>query len=161
WHRGEDVVDAQAAVECARVGRLNDAAVGDRVAVGEADLNQGGAAPAQLVDESGGSAQVRIAGGHERHERLAAFGAELAKQRVDGFHGSDSNPRLRFRGPPRRTAKPQADGQPSMSSPCNRATSKQSLSPRPEKQITTTSSLLRFAACRIASTTACAVSSAG
>src|ERR1700730_16992902 len=49
----------------------------------------------------------------------------------------------------------------SMSSPCRRATSKQSLSPRPEKQITTISSLSRRAAWRIPSTTACAVSSAG
>ena len=49
----------------------------------------------------------------------------------------------------------------SISSPWSRATSKQSLSPRPEKQRTTTSSCPRRAATRRASTTACAVSSAG
>src|SRR5262249_42506375 len=80
----------------------------------------------------------RVARRQEWDERLAAFGAQTGEDGVDGVGGSHSR-----------------------SSPSRRATSKQSLSPRPEKQTTTTSSFGRLAASRIVSTMACAVSSAG
>src|SRR5262249_20220770 len=134
-HR-EDAVDLHSPVERPVVRRLDDGAVGDRVAVGEADLDERGAAAGRLFDQQPRRLEIGIAGRQERDEGFLPLALEPGEEGVDGVHSS-------------------------MSSPWRRATSKQSLSPRPEKLMTTMSVLARRAACRIPSTTAWAVSRAG
>src|SRR5204863_8920848 len=97
-------------------------------------LKQTGAAGGEFAQQRRRRRQIRVARRDERDEGLALALAQAAEEGIDGVHSF---------------------------SPCSSATSKQSLSPRPEKQTTTTSSLPLLAATRMASTTACAVSSAG
>src|SRR5262249_59411981 len=122
---------------------LDARAVGDGVAVREADLHQGGAAVGQFPDDAGRGAEVGVAGGHEGDERLAPLGAQPLEERVNGIHTSHERDglappvsRLRLSETP--PAKPQAasfksprrGGAPPRSSPCHRGPRSRSR-PRP------------------------------
>ena len=103
--------DLDPALERAMIAGGDDRPVGDRVGVGNPHFDQVRAPIHQLGDQERRRRQVRVAGGHERHECAAVFVAESGEKSgvVCGF-----------------------DVQ--MGSPRSRATSYASLSPRPERQ---------------------------
>src|SRR5262249_5620890 len=84
-HR-EDLLDAHPGGERPCVRRLDDAAIGNRIAVREPDFDERRPARLRLTQQPGGRPQVRIAGGDERYERLLAFGFQASEELVDGVH---------------------------------------------------------------------------
>ena len=68
------------------VRRLDHGPVGHGIAVGDAQFDQAAPAGGQPADHFGGEIQIGIAGGHKRHERLAAGRAKFVEKRVDGGH---------------------------------------------------------------------------
>ena len=94
----EDVRDLHPALERPVVARGDHRAVGDRVGVGNPDLDHVRAAADQLADEHARRGEVGIAGGHERHECAAFLVAEPIEERVDSVHGSGMGMSFRSTG---------------------------------------------------------------
>ena len=84
--RGEDVGEFDFVCECTGVGGLDHGAVGDGIAVGDADFAEMRAAGDELFDHGGGEFQIGIAGGDERHQGLAFFAAELREEGINNRH---------------------------------------------------------------------------
>ena len=82
----EDVRDLDPALERPVIARGDHRAVGDRVGVGNPDLDHVRAPVDQLADEHAGRGKVGIAGRHERHERAAFLVAESVEEGVDAVH---------------------------------------------------------------------------
>jgi hypothetical protein len=78
-HSLQNVADLDLVRQRSRVGRLDDRAVGDRIAVRDSDLAQAGAALGQLLDHRRSERQIRIAGGDKGDEGFAIFAAKLLK----------------------------------------------------------------------------------
>ncbi len=85
-HAGEHIVHLQAALQGARVSRLNDRPVGNRVAEGKANLDQINAGGIQLAQQLAGRGHIGIARREKGNERLFLRGPQLAKAFVDGVH---------------------------------------------------------------------------
>ena len=66
----------------------DDRPVGDRVGVGDADLDHVGPPADDLGDQGRGRPKVGIAGREERHQGRAAFPLEAGEQDVDAVHAS-------------------------------------------------------------------------
>src|SRR5438552_12377614 len=78
-YAGKYLVNSQSMVQSASIRCLNYRAVGDRVAIRKADLNQAGATFRKLRDQKLGGLQIRIAGRDEGNESLPALAAESPK----------------------------------------------------------------------------------
>ncbi len=114
----KDVRDLDSALERSVIAGGDYRTISDRVGIGNPHLDQVRASIDQLGDQERRRRQVGVAGGHERHEGAAVFGAELGEEGVDAIHGQIGSPR-------------------------SRATSYASLSPRPERQTARTLPLPR------------------
>ena len=77
------------------IARGDHGSVGDRVGIGNADLDQVGAGLDDLGNQHRRRGEIGVAGCHERHERTAFFIPEPGKQRIDAVHGFCRVPPLR------------------------------------------------------------------
>ena len=75
--RIQDVGELDFVCERAGVRRLNHGAIGDRIAVGNADFAQMAAAADHFFQHRGGEREIGIAGRDERHQRFALLAAEV------------------------------------------------------------------------------------
>ena len=80
----EDVRQLDPTLQGPVIARGDDRPVGDRVGVGDADLDQIGPALNQLADQRRGRRQVGIARGDERHQSAALSFLRRAKGRRFG-----------------------------------------------------------------------------
>ena len=86
-HGLEDVRDLDPALQGPVIARGDHRAVGDRVGIGNADLDHVRAPADQLGDQDRRRRQVGVARRHERHQGAAAFGLEAGEEGVDAVHG--------------------------------------------------------------------------
>src|SRR5262249_17729318 len=82
--------DTHAALEGAGVGSLDNAAIGNGIAIRETDFDGAAAAPCQLPHEIRRGGKVRVARRNKRNERFSSLGAQRLKKGIDRVHDKSS-----------------------------------------------------------------------
>ena len=87
-------IDRQLLGQRPRVGRLDNAAIGNGVDVRKADLDERGTTPSCFAHQFDGRLKVGIAGRDKRDEGLLAFGLQAGEKLIDGIHVASRMPSL-------------------------------------------------------------------